>query len=70
MHTLTLSSILLLILFPPIGALLWWLMSRGWAISIQGTDISERTKKRQRRTLFILLIIAYLCEVVGLFMRR
>jgi TRAP-type mannitol/chloroaromatic compound transport system permease small subunit len=53
------QSIAVLIFFPPCGACIWWLLSRGWAKIVQGANISERTVKRQRYEFWILLIAAY-----------
>lgn len=46
--------------FPPVGAAFWWLMSRGWAMTVQGGVVSERTKRRQKVEFVVLLIVAYL----------
>ncbi len=54
------QQILLDIVAPPIGAGLWWLMSRGWAHSIQGVDVSEMTKSRQSKGFWIVLGVSYL----------
>lgn len=34
-------------------------MSRGWAISVQGGTVSDKTKKRQKWEFWILLGITY-----------
>jgi hypothetical protein len=55
-----LNQVLLDLLVPPIGACLWWLVSRGWAHSVQGTTISEKTRKRQRFGFWLALALAYI----------
>lgn len=37
------------LIIPPVGAALWWMMSRGWARSVQQGEISKQTKRRQKR---------------------
>jgi hypothetical protein len=54
------QQILLDLFVPPIGAVVWWLCSRGWALTIQGSAVSEQTRKREKRGAIILLAIAYL----------
>jgi hypothetical protein len=57
---LPLSQIVALdVLVPPIGTCLWWLMARGWAMSVQGGNVSETTKKREKREFWLALVIAY-----------
>jgi len=53
------QQILLDVFVPPVGTLVWWLMSRGWAIVVQGGEVSETTRKRQRKIALALLIMAY-----------
>jgi hypothetical protein len=48
------------ILVPPIGTCLWWLMARGWAASVQGGNVSETTKKREKWGFWLVLSAAYL----------
>ena len=36
-----------------------WLMSRGWARSVQGGTASQRTKNRQKIEFWIVLITMY-----------
>jgi hypothetical protein len=54
------QQILLDIAAPPVLTGFWWLSSRGWAHSIQGEEISEATKSRQRRGFWIVLVTLYL----------
>ena len=53
------QQILLAIFWPPVGTGIWWLMSRGWALTVQGGVISETTKRRQKVELWAVLTIAY-----------
>lgn len=45
---------------PPIMAVLIHFLSRGWAMTVQGGKISERTRKRQRLEFWGVLIFMYL----------
>src|SRR5690348_15186610 len=47
------------LLFPPVGASVWWLMSTGWAMVMQGGKISERTKAFRKTLFWALLVGAY-----------
>ena len=47
------------ILGPPIMAFLWRAMSRGWAKTVQGGTISEKTMRRQKIEFCGLLITMY-----------
>lgn len=63
---LPLGQQLLIILFgPPIMAILWLFMSRGWATAVQGGTVSERTKQRQKKLFWVALILGYIV-VVGM----
>jgi len=53
------QQILLDVFVPPVETLVWWLMSRGWATVVQGGEVSETTRKRQRKIALALLIMAY-----------
>ena len=53
------QQILLDIVVPPAGTLVWWLMSRGWASAVQGGKVSEATRRRQRRTAIVVLVAVY-----------
>ena len=53
------EQILFDIVLPPIGAALWWLMSRGWAGTVQGGDVSGETKNRQKVEFVVLLVATY-----------
>jgi len=54
------QQILLDIVAPPILAVIWWLKSRSWAQTVQGENVSERTKARQKKEFWILLAVVYL----------
>ena len=70
MRAITLQGIIILILAPPLVTVLWWLLSRGWATTVQGGNISERTRKRQSFEFWIVLGAGYFIEIVALFARR
>ena len=53
------QQIILDLVFPPVGATIWWLISTGWAMLMQGGRISERTKVWRRNLFWILLVGAY-----------
>ena len=44
---------------PPAIAVMWWFMSRGWAMTVQGEGVSDRTKRRQRIEFLVLLVGLY-----------
>ena len=54
------------ILGPPVMASLIWLMSRGWAMTVQGGVSSEKTKRRQKLEFWVVLTFMYLM-VWGMF---
>jgi len=47
------------LIIPPVGTAIWWLLSRGWAATVQGGSVSETTKRRQKIEFFVILIAAY-----------
>jgi hypothetical protein len=53
------QQIILDLLFPPVGAAIWWVVSTGWATIVQGGKISERTKMLRKRLFWTLLAGAY-----------
>lgn len=53
------EQIAILILGPPIMAGIIWLMSRGWAMGVQGGSASERTKVRQKIEFWMVLVTMY-----------
>ncbi len=52
--------ILLDLVAPPVIAGIWWMMSRGWAGAIQGGSTSAKTKARQAKEFWAVLILIYL----------
>lgn len=54
------QQLLLDVFIPPVGVLVWWLMSRAWAGAVQGGAVSETTRKRQKRGALVLLLAAYI----------
>lgn len=68
------EQILYDIIIPPVGAAIWWLMSRGWAGTLQGGTVSETTKRRQRIEFFALLVGVYVLmfsiTIYGYFSRK
>jgi hypothetical protein len=52
-----LSEQIVIVLFaPPIMAVLWWAASRNLARILQGGSVSEKTKGRQRKEFWALLV--------------
>ncbi len=51
---------------PPIIAVLWRLRARGWARTVQGGTVSEKTERRQKKEFWILLVVLY-AIVIGVF---
>jgi hypothetical protein len=51
---------------PPILAVLWRLGARGWARTVQGGTISEKTEARQKTEFWILLFAMY-AIMIGMF---
>ena len=57
------EQLLILIAGPPAMAGLFWLMSRGWALTVQGGEASDRTKGRQKIEFWVVLVGMY---VIGI----
>jgi hypothetical protein len=53
------QQVLVLVLMPPCVSCLCWVMMRGKAASIQGSDISVKTKDRQRFEFWTLIAVLY-----------
>ena len=53
------QQIILDLLFPPVGAAMWWVLSTGWATIVQGGKISDRTRRLRKRMFWALLAGAY-----------
>jgi hypothetical protein len=51
--------ILLDVVVPPIGGLLWRFLAGGWATAVQGDKISEETRRRQWLEFRVLVVMAY-----------
>jgi len=49
------EQILVDLLVPPIGACVWWVMARGWGITVQSRDVTDDTKKRQKLEFWLVL---------------
>lgn len=54
------QQIVVLLLTPPCVACIWWLMSRGWASSVQGGHVSSQTRSRQKFEFWLLILVLYL----------
>ena len=54
------QQILLDVLVPPVGACLWWLKARNWAMTVQSGKVSSTTIKRQKLEFWIVLFLGYL----------
>jgi len=50
--------------FPPVGSVVWWLLSRGWVNVSQGGHPSERSLMWLRRSYWVVLGRAY-CLMFG-----
>ena len=57
------QQVLIVLGAPPIMAGLWWLLSRGWGESLQGGTVSGRTRVRQRRGFWVVLVVGYLVTI-------
>jgi hypothetical protein len=62
-------SYILLFAFPPVGAAIWWLLSRSWAYQIQD-EVSSITRLRQRFGFWALIPLGYLVEFFGWYSRH
>ena len=47
------------LLVPPVVAALWWVLSRGWAASVQDASVSQRTRRRQTVGFWLVLALAF-----------
>jgi len=54
------EQLAILILGPLVMAVLFWFMSRGWAATVQGGVVTERTKRRQKIEFWLILLGMYL----------
>jgi hypothetical protein len=51
---------------PPVLSILWRFRARGWARIVQGSSVSDRTKRRQKSEFWILLAGSYVM-MIGIF---
>ena len=59
--SLPLSQFIVLdLVAPPVAAIVWWLMARGWAGVVQGGKASEETRDRQRTEFWAVLIMSFI----------
>jgi hypothetical protein len=63
--TLSRETIGLLIIFPWVGAFIWLLLSQGWARTVQGGEISQQTRKRQRIGFWVVVVTTYFVMFAG-----
>jgi hypothetical protein len=57
------EQVLIDLVGPPIGAGLFWLLSRGWAITVQGGSVSDRTRARQVRGFWVVMAVSYVVMI-------
>jgi hypothetical protein len=55
------------ILGPPTIAIIWRLMARGWAMAVQGGTVSERSKQREKKLFWGMLIFMYVFNFGAVF---
>jgi hypothetical protein len=53
------QQLLLDLIAPPVLACLWWLGSRGWAWTVQGGQVSDQTRDRQKIGFVVVLVGLY-----------
>lgn len=53
------QQVLMIIFVPPVTAAFAHIVSRGWANTVQGGKISERTRKRQKVEFWAVLAFGY-----------
>ena len=53
------QQVLFFLLAPPIGALVFRAMIRGWAHIVQGSKVSDTTEKRQGVEFRVILVFMY-----------
>jgi hypothetical protein len=57
------EQIAIVFLGPPVMACAWLLLSRGWAMAVQGGAASGKTKRRQRIEFWVLLAAMYVVTI-------
>ena len=53
------QQLLFFVLAPPIAAMAFSIMARGWANVVQSGDVSETTRKRQKLEFWVMLCFMY-----------
>lgn len=53
------EQVIIVLLGPPVMASAWWVLSRGWAKTVQGGTASEKTRHRQKIEFWGLMIVMY-----------
>ena len=59
-----------LILFPLIGACVWWILGRAWVSLMQGGQMSDRTNGGLHNGFWIVLVAAYAVMIVTGFVQH
>jgi len=54
------EQLTILILGPLIMTMLIWIVSRAWAMAVQGGTANDKTKRRQRVEFYVTLITMYI----------
>lgn len=54
------EQLAILLLGPPIMSAFWWLASRNFGRIVHGGSVSARTKQRQKKEFWVLLVGLYL----------
>ena len=57
------EQVAIVTLIPPVGTSLWWLRARGWARTVQGETVTEKTKQRQEWEFWALLAASYVMMI-------
>ena len=57
------EQVLIDLIGPPVGAAIWWFLSRSWALTVQGASISKLTRRRQMRGFWLVLSMSYLLMI-------
>jgi len=60
------EQVLIAVFGPPVMSILWRWRARGWALTVQGGSVSDRTKQRQKKEFWILMFALY-ALVIGAF---
>ena len=57
------EQILIAVFGPPVVSILFRWRARGWALTMQGGSVSNRTKQRQNKEFWILLVVLYVLAI-------